>query len=249
VISRVRLIFLLLVLISSCSKDKITSDLERFVNDNSELSTDYLIACAGGNTTEFMGDSENPISIFYYNVDGASEAQLFELRAEGLDPNDFGNYESSSLNGVSLFNGRMGHFKSPAINSEKWFIVCYTTASKLHISDPIVILASTLPTVEISSHIAVTENGIMPSFDWSNDPTDGNVIYFSLISDSANNFISGTYTEVKNWQFYDLSEVVLNVTPVQNPSLNPNENYSYLNMGVDEDNWVRSMGTQNFSTN
>ena len=248
-ISRVQLIFLVLVLISSCSKVMITSDLERFVNENSQLSTDYLIACAGGNMTSFMGDSENPISIFYYNVDGASDAKLFELRAEGLDPNDFGNYEASNLASTSLFKGRMGQFKSPAITAEKWFVVCYTTASKLHISDPIVILASSLPTVEISSHIAVTENGITPSFDWSNDPTDGNVIYFSLISDSTNNFISGTYTDVKFWQFYDLSQVVLNVTPVENPSLNPNEMYNYLNMGVDEDNWVRSMGTQNFSTN
>jgi hypothetical protein len=249
VISRVSLFVLVLVLISSCAKDKIASDLERFVNENSELSTDYLIACAGGNNSEFMGDSEHPISIFYYNVDGASEAKLFELKGEGLDPNDYGNYEASSLNSTSLFNGRMGHFKSPAINSEKWFIVCYTTASKLHISDPIVVLASSLPTVEISNNIVLTENGITPSFDWSNDPTEGNVIYFSLISDSAENFISGTYTEVKYWQFYDLSEVVLNVTPVQNPSLSPNEMYSYLNMGVDEDNWVRSMGTQTFSTN
>ena len=66
-----------------------------------------------------------------------------------------------------------------------------------------------------------------------------NVIYFQVISDTDNNLISGTYTIEKNFTFYDLDNVVFNITdPNANPTLEPNKTYNFTLMGVSEDNWV-----------
>lgn len=242
------MLFLLFV-VTGCKKDKITelSDLEKYVTSYSSLEKDFLIACAAGTNTTFMGSSETPIAIFYYKKDGVSDIQLFETTDAAYT--DFSKYKRANLTNVNMFNGRMGRFLSPAFTSSKWFIVTYVTSNKLHVSDPIQIKSASYPTVDITNQIAITENGVTPSFDWQTDNVSGNVIYFSLVSDLQENFISGTYTAIKNWTYYDLTNVTLNVTPTENPSLLPDTSYNYVNMGVDEENWVRSFGSKMFMTN
>ncbi len=240
------------ILFQSCKDDEDTvtlkSDLENYIKTYSSYEKTFLIACAAGNNTSFMGSSETPISIFYYKVDGFSNVELFQSLS--TNPKDYNAYKKLSLTNESLFNGRMGRFLSPPDTSSKWVIVTYTSNNnKIHISDPIQIKAATSPTVDINSTLEVTPNGLTPSFNWQNDNVDGNVIYFSLISDTKNNFISGTYTKIKNWKFYDLTNVTLNVTPTTNPALMANEKYDYTHMGVDSENWVRSFGSKPFSTN
>ena len=242
------LIFSVLVLLG-CTKDVVSvrSDLESYIEDYKHLDTDYLIACAGGNNASFMGSTETPISIFYYKVDGFEDVQIFETS----DPNytDYSSYHKVDLSHENLFNGRMGRFLSPSISNLRYMIVTYVTDSKIHISEPIRIDAATFPTVDIANELTIQEDSIHPIFNWQNDNVNGNVIYFSLVSDSNDNFISGIYTEVKNWQFYDLTDVVLNVTPTSNPVLDPSSSYQYIHMGVDDNNWVRSFTSKSFSTN
>lgn len=136
----------------------------------------------------------------------------------------------------------MGRFLSPPILDEKWIIVTYEVDKKLHISDPIFLDPLKRPTKDINNKIQITETGTTPNFDWTTDETEGNVIYFSLVTDSTNQLFSGTYTTDKMWTFYELSNVTLNVTPTFKPTLNPNGNYRYVHMGVDANNWVRSFG-------
>lgn len=136
----------------------------------------------------------------------------------------------------------MGRFLYPPILDEKWIIVTFEVDKKLHISDPIFLDPLKRPTKDINNKIQITETGTTPNFDWTTDETEGNVIYFSLVTDSTNQLFSGTYTTDKMWTFYELSNVTLNFTPTFKPTLNPNGNYRCVHMGVDANNWVRSFG-------
>lgn len=238
-------VILILLVLGACKKKPEQSELEQFISENQGRSEDFLIACAAGNMEEFMGSTERPISIFYYNVDGASTATLYVKSEEGRK-DELCYYSKADEVPETLFNGRMGRFAVSKDFTDKWVIVTYTTGSTYHVSDPILLRADTHPTVDISNKILIAGDPLQPDINWHAEGVRGNVIYFSLISNAANDFVSGVYTEEKEWSFYDLSNVVLNVTPTIDPTLDSQDSYVYTNMGVGEDNWVRTFGTLPF---
>jgi hypothetical protein len=238
---RITVIIIGLFVLASCNKKSEESHLEQFIAENQGLSEDFLIACAAGNMNEFMGSTERPISVFYYNVDGASTATLYVKSEEGTK-DEFCYYSKVEEVPESLFNGRMGRFAVTSEYAGKWVIVAYNTGTTYNISDPILMRADTHPTVDINADIEIFGTSTEPEFNWLSDNVAGNVIYFSLITNASDDFVSGVYTEEKMWNFYDLSNVVLNVTPTMNPTLSTQESYTYINMGVGEDNWVRTFG-------
>ncbi len=233
---------------SACKKDTVELDMNNlndYVEFNNKLVLDDLISCAGGNNTEFMGDTQNPISVFFYPDAGATDFRYFETTDVSVDKSNYANYTQVDLGLTPLFNGTMMKFDHPAITTERWGVVTYRTEGKLHICNPVRLKPSSAPTSDISSITTVTENGTTPAFDWTPENEPSNVIYFSIVADNANNLISGVYTYDKFWTFYDLSNVVLNVSP-PNPSLTSGDSYNYTLMGVSEDNWVHTMAMQSF---
>jgi len=61
--------------------------------------------------------------------------------------------------------------------------------------------------------------------------------------------LSGTYTADTNWNFYDLSNVTLNIRDVNPvPSLDSNSTYTFTLMSVSDDNWVTTFGQKEFKT-
>ncbi len=226
------------------------SDLELFISLNNQLETDFLVACAGGNNNSFMEDSIYPISIFYYPFEGAHNVHYYETEGLVQDELDYSQYNEIILPHESLFNGSMKKFSHPAVSTEKWCIITYLTQGTLHICDPIRLKPQSYPTNDVSQLISITENGITPSFDWSGLNNMNNVIYFQIVSDTSNNFLTGTYTTDQFWSFYDTSNVVFNMTVSDTtPELFPNHEYDFTLMGVSEDNWIHSMGLETFSTN
>ncbi|GAB5417939.1 MAG: hypothetical protein Crog4KO_23130 [Crocinitomicaceae bacterium] len=242
---RILTILLGLFILTSCNKKPEQSELEEFIAENQGRTEDFLIACAAGDINGFMGSTERPISVFFYNVDDASSAMLYVKSEEG-GKDEFCYYSRAEEIPESMFNGRMGRFSVSTEYNGKWVIVVYNTGDTYNVSDPIFIRADTHPTVDISSKIITQGSGSQPQFNWLSDFVKGNVIYFSLISNANNDFVSGVYTKEKYWNFYDLSNVVLNVTPTMNPTLDTQESYTYTNMGVGEDNWVRTFGSVAF---
>lgn len=241
---RIIAIVLGLLVLTACNKKPQQSDLEQFVAENQGRSEDTLMAFGAGTMDSFMGSSELPISVFFYNVDGASAATLFVKSEEG-SKDEFCYYSKAEEVPV-VFNGRMGRYALPKTYSGKWVVVAYTTGTTYNVSEPILLRADTHPTIDISSKIIATGDSLEPDFNWLGDFVKGNALYFSFISNSNNDFISGVYTTERTWKFYDLSNVVHNVTPTMNPSLNSQDSYIYTNMGVGSDNWVRTFGTLPF---
>lgn len=237
----------------SCKKESIKeveNSLQAYIEDHPELTiSDDLIACAAGTPSGFLGGEEYPTSIFFYPVVGAHSFKYYE--AEYLiDSLNYKKYMAKELPSEPIFNGYLVRFKNTAFENERMGIVTYITSGKLHISTAIRLKTNIKPTEILPQNVMITEDSINPFFEWIDGSINENVIYFQVVSDQPDNLISGTYTYDKNFRFYDLSNVVLNIRDVQpEPSLQNNTDYNFTLMGVSEDNWVNIFAEVPFQTN
>lgn len=249
------LIFLVMsvVIFASCSKEEtpeLTADLtlEMYLGLNQDLEIDELIACAGGTPNGFLGQLQSPSSVFFLPVEGAYDFHYFESD-DVNDPNNFSLYKTKELEHIPVFNGFLRRYLNTQFEGERMGIVTFRTPGKLHICNPIRQKNNVKPTEVNESLVLVEENGVNPKFIWQDGEIEENAIYFQVISDEDNNLISGTYTFEKDFTFYDLDNVVLNVTPTENPTLESEKNYTFTMMGVSLDNWVNLLIQKEFVTN
>lgn len=247
------LLLLGIVALNGCIKDDTIdlnpSILQDYISINDDRVVADLIACAAGKENGLSGTSAFPTAVFFYPIEGATDFKYFE--AENIaDSLDFSRYQEKDLSDEPIFNGYLWKFNNTEFTGERMGVVTYKTPGKLHVCTPIRLKTNPKPT-EVNPGLAtVTENGVTPSFTWEDGLIDENVIYFQIISDADNNLISGTYTYEKNFTFYDLSNVVLNVSPTSpEPFLLPNQPYTFTIMAVSEDNWVNLFFEKSFMTN
>ena len=229
--------FLLLILLMcfSCSEDNditVPRTLADFITLNSHQSGDEVIACAASKN----GDN-NSSFIFYYPRPNSTEIRYFETSSINDDKNDFSLYKEKILTREDVFNGYLGRFvrNSP---TETWCIVTYKNDGKFYKSNPIRLKNGTKPTEWVDVVTIDSTQSLMPKFSWYDGSVKENVIYFQVVTDAKNNLLSGTYTYNKWFQYYNVSNVVLNVTRETPPSLILGDNYNFTMMGVSEDNWV-----------
>lgn len=237
---------------SSCKKDTtIPITLQEYIDDNADFQTsDELIACATGIPEGWMGDVEHPTSVFFYPITGAYEFRYFETEGPVDNIYDYTAFDYKELDDEPVFNGKLWRFKNTAFSGSRWGIVTYKVNNTLHICRAINLKTNSIPTEIAPDLIDITENGTTPLFEWEDGLAQDNVIYFQVVSDTLGNIVSGTYTTDKYWQFYDTSNVVLNVHDVTpTPSLQPNETYMFTLMSVSYDNWVNLTGQKRFNTN
>jgi len=86
----------------------------------------------------------------------------------------------------------------------------------------------------------------MPFFSWQDGLYDDTKIYFQVVSDAQRNLLSGTYTFDKMFTYYELDNVVLNITKNTPPVLSDGNPYEFTLMGVSEDNWVNQFSIIEF---
>ena len=246
----------LLLSFFSCNKETVKSvpdladDLASYVELNPEfrLVTDSLIACAVGGQSQFLTDA--PISILFYPEGNASEFVYFETANINVDPDDFANYQRIELPDAPMLNGYMHRFKRIALNENIWCRVSFVRDGNLHISNPIRIKYNDLPT-EYNAEVLtiVQQTPLSPTFQWEDGRINENQIYFQIVHDENDNLISGTYTFDQQFQFYDLSNVVLNVSPTSpTPVLQPQQKYTFVMLGVSIDSWVNLIVEGEFET-
>lgn len=208
-----------------------------------------LYACAAGNSTEFLNDMDFPISVFFYPFAGATDYQYFESSDNTIDTTNFSSYVQQNLEGKSVFNGALHRFLNPGFDNERFGIITYRVNDVLHISEAIRLQPNTAPTLNVFNEINIQSDNTTPYFEWTDGTVTSNDIYFSVVTDVSNNMITGLYTYDQFWQFYDLSNVVLNVTDDSTtPQLSPNTEYKYVLMGVDNENWVHTFAEKPFQT-
>lgn len=239
------------LLLLTCEKEPTleANILADYIELNNSLTLADLVACAGGQESGLLGSPAEPTDVFFYPVTGATDFRYFE--AENVaDSTDYTKYIAKELSDEPIFNGYLWKFNNESFSGERMGVVTYKTPGKLHVCTPIRLKTYVKPTEVNAELVDITENGVTPTFAWEDGVIAENVIYFQVISDLENNLISGTYTVEKEFTFYDLSNVVFNITdPTANPMLEANTTYRFTMMGVSEDNWVNLLIESEFSTN
>lgn len=237
-----KLLLLALVLCISCSKDNIETyeTLNEYVDLNSLNSKDHVIACAAS-----KADNSNTVFVFFYPVPGATDFKYFETENTDVEKSDLTLYSEVDLSVEPVFNGYLQRFVRNS-EQEVWCTVTYKVAGELRMAQPIRLKHQTYET-EWSDEvqIAYSENS-KPTFSWQDGLIDDNAIYFQVVTNGQNDLLSGTYTYDKSFTYYDVSNVVLNVTREEPPALVLNDDYGFTMMGVSLDNWVNLVIQKDF---
>lgn len=208
---------------------------------NNTVEIDNVISCASG-----VVDQENTIIAYFYPRPGSSDFRYYETSTIEDDKNDYQNYRRVAIEPSDLFNGYLKKF-TRTIPEEKWVIITFFEEEKLHLSNPIHLKHITKPT-EYTDTVFIDESmPENPIFSWQDGTLMDSAIYFQVISDVTNNLLSGTYTTEKTFQYYNISNVVLNITRETPPQLIPANSYDFTLMGVSEDNWVNLLIQKNFT--
>ncbi len=231
-----------LLIFTSCSSND--DDLEKANSLASYLSDKIIengavIACAGSDL------NTDDILVFYYPEVGASDIRLYLTADIELDKNEFVNYSRLEIDRLPFFNG---YLEKVIVDSEieKWIIVTYELNNEIKISNPIRTKQIVKPTVWSEEvNIDMQQLG-MPIFSWINNQFEDNAIYFQVVSNTDDDLLSGTYTFENKFQYYNTSNVVLNITLETPPILTVGERYNFTLMDVSEDNWVNTIIQKNF---
>ncbi len=242
-IQHINIVIVLFLGILSCKNDDdalIADDSLASLVKNNTIRVDNVIACASGS------DDPAIIVAYVYPRSGATDIRYYETESINDDKNDYQKYTHVPIESTDFFNGYLKKF-TRTITEEKWVIITFFENNELHLSNPIRLKHLTKPT-EFSNNVIVnsTIEG-MPVFTWENGIFKDNKIYFQIISDIENELLSGTYTFEKQFQYYKLDNVVLNITQEPPPELNSMNQYGFTLMGVSEDNWVNLFVEKNFT--
>ncbi len=198
---------------------------------NTSFELDAVIACAASEK------NTGNILIFFYPESGAVNFKLYETSTADVDKNDFNAYKQVVLQNEAVFNGYLRRFSQKS-TTEKWVIVTVELDNEVKISNPIRVKHLSKPTLW-EDIIHINQNALgMPLFSWEDNFAGDNAIYFQVISDQNNNLLTGTYTNANKFQYYKLTNVVLNITTEQPPILVEGGSYNFTLMDVSADNWV-----------
>lgn len=237
-------IMLIFGFLAACSTDALQEDVTILENSiaRKDVVIDNVIACAASDP------DTGTISVFFYPRAGATNIQYFETENTRVDKNDLENYEAVIKPVQNVFNGYLQKFEVSS-EVEKWVIVSFDEGGKTHLSNPIRLKQVTKPTEYLPQNITVAEADSSPVFTWEDGRYDDTIIYFQVVSDSQNNLISGTYTFDQTFRFYELDNVVLNITRATPGPLRVGDSYGITLMAVSEDNWVNMISEKTFSVN
>ncbi len=230
------LFFIVYVFVLSCSSE--TEDIQM---DSLELAAflegrevvlDDVIACAASNRNPSV------VSVFLYPRPNVSNIKYYETASVDADKNDFSQYVERELQLLDVFNGHLLRYEVES-DQEKWVIVTFEEEGSIRVSNPIRLKQLTKPTEYLTENVTTDLSmGTMPSFTWEDGRFTDSRIYFHVLSDAMDNFLSGTYTFERRFQYYKLDNVVLNITEETPPILNPETVYNFSLLAVSEDNWV-----------
>ncbi|GAA3616949.1 hypothetical protein Q4Q39_00655 [Flavivirga amylovorans] len=234
------IIICFLVSVSCSNDDEVILTLSEYIQGRT-TEMGAVIACAASD--EANGD----VLTFYYPESGATDIRFYQTDDANVDNSNFSNYFRVLLNNDPFFNGYLGKFTQAAI-TEKWIVITFELDGEIKMSNPIRTKQISKPTVW-SNDVDINQDvSGMPSFTWVDNPVGDNTIYFQVISDDQNNLLSGTYTYQNYFQYYDTSNVVLNITTETPQSLVLNNTYNFTLMDVSEDNWVNFVINKTFTS-
>jgi hypothetical protein len=230
------------ITITACQSDDTTAaiNLENSLRlseviANRTIETGAVIACAASDR-----NGSSVVHVFYYLEAGATNVQFFETNTTAVDQNDYSNYRKLDLPSQALFEGFIYQFTRP-FGHDQWVIVTFELDGEIKISNPIHIKNNSKPTVWTDEVAIDQQVSKMPKFSWEHNANGDNAIYFQIVSTVDDGLLSGTYTLENQFQYYNTSNVILNIS-VENPlELTIDNSYKFTLMDVSADNWVNTV--------
>lgn len=228
----------------SCQDDERIEEfqnLQTYIDANSQNPLNEVIACAASDP-----DNHTISYAFYYPVTGATDIRYYESEVLAIDPNNFSLYKRKELAKEPVFGGKLERFVRTGSN-EAWCVVTFKLQGTLHVSNPIRLKNNTKPSEWTNAvTIGFSQSGV-PKFSWTDGTIVENAIYFQVITDVQSQFLSGTYTYEKCFQYKNMTNVVLNINTGTPPDLEVGQDYNFVLMGVSEDNWVNLVVQNTFT--
>ncbi|WP_299120150.1 hypothetical protein [uncultured Winogradskyella sp.] len=237
---------LIVLVLMSCSDE----DFSTLTNDTNILSTyiegkaieiGAVIACSANNN----GNAEI-VETYFYPEGNATNFKLFETSSGDVDPNLFSNYNLVTISDSPFFNGYLRKFTRSS-TTEQWLIVTYELDGEIKLSNPIRTKNIIQPTLFSDQIIINQDQPLMPIFNWEVNSEADNAIFFEVLSTVDDYLLSGTYTFETQFQYYNTSNVVLNITEGTPPDLMLGQDYKFTIMDVSEDNWVNEVFISQFT--
>jgi hypothetical protein len=217
----------------------IPRNLEEYLEVNSEKTIETATAFAASSSS-----SQSLSYIYYYPLSGATSKRYYETDNLSVDETDLSNYRRVDLSDADVYGGKLKRY-SRTDDDESWAIITYIIDDVLYKSEPIKIQNQTKPTEWLTEVTIEYPETLKPKFTWS-DETDSSQ-YFQLISDSDDVFLSGTFTEEKTFQYYDLSNVISTINLETPADLVLDDEYKFTLMGLSNDNWVNLIIQESFT--
>lgn len=245
-LKRVLFVFTLFSILLSCTEDKditVPRNLQEYIAANRLSTNADVIACAGN------ADANTSLTfIYYFPPEGANDIRYYETDSIGVDVTDFTKFKRKNLPSQSVFGGKLARFSRADTSNENWCLVTYVLDGELLTSNPIRLKNVSNPTKWTDTTVVNYKTITTPIFNWGNVDTTNSAIYFQVLTEVAEDkFISGTYTNDTFFQYYDPSNVVLDINGTATPEdLEENKEYLFTVLGVSEDNWVNTVDERKF---
>lgn len=234
----------------SCQGDDAPITLQEHIDSLPELTPfDELVACAGGGQPTFLADDDAPLNVFFYPELETHTIKYYETADDNGDPDDLSLYSEVEAEHVPIFNGFLRRFPRPAPQNDVYSRVSFINGDTLWYSKAIKMKINEQPS-EFLPELCEVDLSITgePIFTWEEGTVGENVIFFHAITTEQGDALSGTYTEEQRFQYYNLDNVVFNVTRTGQPQpLEVDSTYYMTLMGVSSDNWVNLFTEKRFT--
>ncbi len=240
---------ILLLLFWGCGADEPDATLQDHIDNNPSLTAfNELVACAAGGQMDFLEDETLPLNIFLYPELDATTFRYYETEDADADPLDLSLFHTIDTEREPIFDGFLLRYPRPKPDNDVWARVSFINGDTLWYSKAIKLKTNDQPT-DFSPDFCDVDlsQPLEPIFTWTESEQGENTIFFHVISDDEDRALSGTYTEERRFQYYNLDNVVFNVTRAgQQQPLELGRSYTFTLMGVSSDNWVNFIAQKSF---
>lgn len=221
-------------------KTFIPRNLQEYLEVNSTKSIEVTTAFAASSSS-----SQSLSYIYYYPIIGASELRYYETESATVNGTNFSNYRRKKISDEAVYGGKLRRY-SRTDAEESWCIVTYIIGDKLYKSEPIKIKNQTKPTEWLTDVNIDTSNSLEPIFTWQDGTILENTKYFQVITDNESNFLSGTFTTEKSFQYFNSLTFTSTINLETPPALIFADNYKFTLMGLGANNWVNLVIQESF---
>ncbi|WP_288954628.1 hypothetical protein [uncultured Polaribacter sp.] len=210
----------------------IPGNLQEFLDKNDVDTSQKITAFASS-----ANGNQNLSYIYYYPLTNARDFRYYETEGTSVNKDDFSNYRRKILTDATAFGTKLRRF-SRTDDEESWCIVTYEIDKKIYTSNPIRIKNVTQPT-QYEKEVDINQNeSLKPTFTWTDFGITNNALYFQVITDNTNAFVSGIFTKEKTFTYYNTTNTVSNINTETPPDLVLNDEYKFTLLGISSENWV-----------